>query len=145
MALRKNMVMRNAFVHSACLLVRARNKSMALLCSLLCATLMLSAAKATVVDAGFVVVYDNFSPQQVNQIMVYATRFKGYEQYEVLYQRSLDTQIHYQSEIDPKLLSFNFEQTFADLKWDVIAQQQGNQYQFTFVRVQPKPLPFGVW
>lgn len=102
-------------------------------------------ARAAIVDSGFVVVYDNFSPQQVNQIMVYATQFKDYEQFEVLQQHSLDTKVHYQSDIDNALLSYNFAQTFADLKWDVIAQQQGNQYHFTFVREQPKPLPFGVW
>lgn len=101
--------------------------------------------QSDLVDDGFVVVYENFSPQQVNQTMVYATRFKGYEQYEVLSQRSQNTMLHYQSEIDPKLLNYNFEQTFADLNWDVIAQQQGNQYHFTFVRVKPNPLPFGVW
>lgn len=102
-------------------------------------------AKANIVDSGYLVLYDNFSPQQVNEVMVYATRFQGYEQFEVLYQRSQSTQVHYQSDIDLKLLSYNFERTFADLKWDVIAQQQGNQYHFTFVRVQPKPLPYGVW
>jgi len=105
----------------------------------------IAAAKASIVDRGYVVMYDNFTPQQVNEVMVYATRFKDYEQYEVLYQSSKGTQVHYQSEIDAKLLSYNFERTFADLKWDVIAQQKGNQYHFTFVRVQPKPLPFGVW
>jgi hypothetical protein len=93
----------------------------------------------------YIIQYDNFTPQQVNQVMVFATRFKGYEQYEVLQQRSSDTQLHYQSQIDGKLLSFNFTQTFDELKWDVIAQQQDSNYQFTFVQEQPKPLPFGVW
>jgi hypothetical protein len=96
-------------------------------------------------ESDFLIVYDNFTPQQVNQVMVYATRFKGYEQYEVLSQHSSDTQMHYISSIDAPLLSFNFSQTFEDLKWDVITQQVGNQYQFTFVREQPKPLPYGVW
>lgn len=96
-------------------------------------------------DSDFVLVFDNFTPQQVNQVMVYATRFKEYEQYEVLSQRSLDTHMHYISSIDAPLLSFNFSQTFEDLNWDVITQQVENKYQFTFVRVRPKPLPYGVW
>jgi hypothetical protein len=96
-------------------------------------------------DSDFVLVFDNFTPQQVNQVMVYATRFKEYEQYEVLSQRSLDTQMHYISSIDAPLLSFNFSQTFEALNWDVITQQVENKYQFTFVREQPKPLPYGVW
>jgi hypothetical protein len=99
--------------------------------------------KALAVD--YTLVFDNFTPRQVNQIMVYATRFKGFEQYEILHQRSSDTSMHYQSEIKNALLSYNFQQTFDDIEWEVIAQQQGSQFQFTFVRSVPKPIPYGVW
>lgn len=93
----------------------------------------------------YTLVFDNFTPRQVNQIMVYATRFKGFEQYEILHQRSADTSMHYQSEIENALLSYSFQQTFEDIQWEVIAQQQGSQFLFTFVRSVPKPVPYGVW
>jgi hypothetical protein len=99
--------------------------------------------KALAVD--YTLTFDNFTPRQVNKVMVYATRFKGFEQYEILHQRSSDTSMHYQSEIENALLSYNFQQTFDDIEWEVIAQQTGSQFQFTFVRSVPKPIPYGVW
>ncbi|MFC4699619.1 hypothetical protein ACFO4O_05550 [Glaciecola siphonariae] len=110
-----------------------------------CALVFMGLPNKSHADDDYIIVYDNFSPEQVNQVLVYATRFSGYEQYEILSQRSSDTRLHYQSRIKGPLLSHNFTQTFEALQWEVIAQQQGNQYQFTFVREIPKPLPFGIW
>ena len=107
--------------------------------------LCISHASAQTKDERFTITFDNFTPRQVNQIMVYATRFKGYEQYELLSQRSKDTKMHYQSDIERPLLSHNFAQAFDDLNWEVISQQQDNQYHFTFVRIKPVPVPYGVW
>ncbi|WP_395342787.1 hypothetical protein PN836_001830 [Ningiella sp. W23] len=94
---------------------------------------------------GFHLTFENFTPKQINQVMVFATRFKAYEQYEVLSQHQLATQIDYQSDITGALLNYNFEQTFAELKWEVVSQQQGNAYLFSFVQIEPEPIPYQVW
>nr|WP_136249650.1 hypothetical protein [Ningiella ruwaisensis] len=101
--------------------------------------------QAVDVSEGYVITFDNFSPVQVNQVMVYATRFSDYEQYEILMQRGKDTKMHYLSEIQAPLLSHNFQQTFEELNWEVISQQEANQYQFSFVGEKPKPIPYRVW
>jgi hypothetical protein len=100
---------------------------------------------STAQASDYTLVFDNFTPRQVNQIMVYATRFSEFEQYEILHQRSSDTSMHYQSEIASQLLSYNFGQTFDEVQWEVITQQQGNEFQFTFVRKKPQEIPFSVW
>jgi len=113
---------------------------------LLSASIFLSgSAQTQEVDFGYVLTFERFSPVQVNQVMVYATRFSEYRQYEILSQGSLDTQIHYMSDIESKLLSHNFQQSFKDIKWDVATQQNGNQFHFTFLRPTPIPVPFGIW
>ncbi len=113
----------------------------------LCGLMLAASANVQAVDVseGYVITFDNFSPVQVNQVMVYATRFSDYEQYEILMQRGKDTKMHYLSEIQAPLLSHNFQQTFEELNWEVISQQEANQYQFSFVGEKPKPIPYRVW